>query len=191
MERSPSVARTTPLLWRPGAVWLFLVALMFPGCLVIRVTEQHIRLNKDGSGSAVLRLIDLRSDAQTDSGMFHDYGTMMGALDEERVKDFEGRDRRLTGDKFTVHGDTLIGEVTYQFSSLSAIDGLNVTDDRLFIIIAEGDEVVNTNGKVEPWGHTGTRIVWDRKATLLRYQIRQAFLPDSRSLAPYYLKYGS
>ncbi len=191
MERSPSVMRKAPPMRRPGALWLFLVALMFPGCLVVRITEQRIRLNKDGSGSAVLRLTDLRSDARTDSGAFRDYGTMMGALDQEKVKDFEGRERRLTGKRFMVHGDTLIAEVTYQFSSLGSIDGLNVTDDMLFIIVAEGDEVVKTNGKVESWGHTGTRIVWDRNATSLVYQIRQAFVPESYSLAPYYLKYGS
>lgn len=167
-----------------------LLSIIAAGCLLVRTTEHRIKINPDGTGEATLRLVDLRSDASTDSAAFHDYGVMMGGLKEEGERDLEGRSRKLTGKKFTVRGDTLTAELTYLFLSLSSVDGIRMVGDELFFVVGEGEVVVKTNGKIESWGPHGTRIVWKRDARQLMYQIRERKMPPSRSLAPFYTKYG-
>ena len=46
---------------------LLAVLVLLPGCILIRSTEHRISVNDDGTGEAVLRLIDLRSDEMADS----------------------------------------------------------------------------------------------------------------------------
>lgn len=63
--------------------------------------------------------------------------------------------------------------------------------DELFVVVSDGREIVRTNGSIQSWTKTSHRIVWPRNAKHLVYQIREKTLPESVSLAPLYLKFGS
>jgi len=52
-------------------------------------TEHRVNLHPDGSGEAVLRLIDIRSDETSDSLAERDCRIMMSSFEQEGVKDFE------------------------------------------------------------------------------------------------------
>jgi hypothetical protein len=168
---------------------LILVAIV-PGCIIVRTTEHWITLHKDGSGEALLRLVDLRSDGVTDSAVVRDYGIMMGDLEKNGYGDFEKSTRKVTGARFFVHGDTLGVDVRYTFRALAAVEGLRVTNDELYMIIPPGKEIVRTNGSVSESERNTERITWARNAEHLMYVVRERRLPPSVSLAPLYLKYG-
>ena len=167
-----------------------LLLFLAPGCIVVRTTEHLIKLNKDGSGEAVLRLVDLRSDGATDSAVVHDYGVLMGSLEKNGYRDFEQSGRKVTDARFYVHGDTLGVEIRYTFSSLAAVEGLRVTPDELYMTVADTREVVKTNGAVSTELKDMHRIAWPRDARRLMYVISEKQMPPSTSLASLYLKFG-
>jgi hypothetical protein len=165
-------------------------AAFLPACLLIRTTEHRIKLNDKGGGEALLRLVDLRSDAANDSILARDYAIMMASVQKEGVERFELGGRKVTSKRFYVSGDTLTAELAYTFPNLDQIEGLNVKPDELFFVIPETREIVKTNGKIESWANDAHRIVWPRDAKRLMYQVREKLLPRTMSLAPLYLKYG-
>ena len=166
------------------------LAVFLPACLQIRMTEHRIRLNDDGSGKAMMRLIDIRSDGPTDSALARDYSVMMASIQKEGVTEFEQGGRKVLSKRFYASGDTLTAEIIYTFPGLEQVEGLKVKEDELFVVVAEGREIVSTNGKVRSWVRGSQRIVWPRDAKRLVYQIHEKAMPKAVSLAPLYLKYG-
>jgi hypothetical protein len=166
------------------------LATFLPACLLIQTTEHRIKLNENGSGEATMRLIDIRSDAPTDSALARDYSVMMASVQKEGLTEFEQGGRKVLSKRFYASGDTLTAEINYTFPTLDQIEGLKVKKDELFVVVHEGREIVRTNGKVRSWVRGSQRIVWPRDAKRLMYQIREITLPKSVSLAPLYMKYG-
>ena len=159
---------------------------LLPGCLLVRITDHRIKINDDGSGDAVLRLIDIRSDGTTDSALVNDCERLRSSLGKAENVEFEREGRKVVDKRLYVEGDTLIGEISYKFPNLDGIYGLHVTRDKFFILVPEDREVLRSNGKIEPWTHNSTRIVWDSNAKRLMFQIREMNLPHSTSLARLY-----
>lgn len=173
-----------------GLAGAVLPALLLSGCLLIRTTEHRIKLNENGSGEAVMRLVDIRSDARSDSAMARDYSVMMASIQKEGVVEFEQGGRKVTAKQFFASGDTLSAEIAYTFPNLDQVEGLKVRKDELFVVVNEGREVVKTNGSVKSWIRGAQRIVWPRDAKRLMYQITEKSLPNSTSLAPLYQRFG-
>ena len=159
-----------------------------PGCILIRTTEHRITLNPDGTGEAVLRLIDLRSDETVDSLVYRDFTSMMSSFQQDAVRDFEQRGRTITAKRMFTRADTLIAEVAYTFTSLLAIDGLRVTEEELYVTVNENCEVVRTNGAVVAGEDGGQRITWKRNAPRLFFQIRERSFPPGTSLSRLFLE---
>ncbi len=171
--------------WRSLAAAL-LVAMAFGGCLTVRTTEHRIRLNSDGSGDALMRLVDIRSDAETDSGVTADLEGLIEILRDSSGGGFATPTRRITAQQVFVSGDTLVGELAYTFNDYGDLEGVRVNDDEIFVIVPPEKAVVKTNGKVHDTGDGGVRIVWDRDETRLMYEITERFIRPSLSLAPLY-----
>lgn len=180
---------TSPTLKRWSAVVAVSSLLVLSGCLVVGSSEQRITLNQDGSGEGVLRLIDIRSDATTDSAVGRDFEAMMSAFDQDVEKEFARDGRTVTAKRVVVRADTLVAELTYTFESLTALAGMRVTDDELYVIVGPEREIVRTNGKIRSDDHSGKQIVWDRGAQRLLYHIQEKTLPRSVSLASMYLQH--
>lgn len=173
--------------FRRGGV-LLLVSMLagLSGCILIRTTEHRISINDDGSGEAVLRLIDLRSDETADSLVRRDFRVMMSSFEREGIEDFSRRGRTVARKIMYAREDTLMAEISYTFESLDAVEGLHVTERELYVVVAGSRDVIRTNGRVEEWQDDARRIVWTRNARRLLFQIREKTLPPSVSLAPLY-----
>lgn len=165
---------------------LVAVLVALPGCILIRSTEHRISVNEDGTGEAVLRLIDLRSDEMADSLVQRDFRIMMSSYEKEGEKEFTRQGRTITAKKLFTRADTLYAEIGYTFANLQAIEGLHVTDTDIYVVVPVTRHVVRTNGQIEPWTGDAKRIVWKRDARRLLYQITENSLPASASLARYY-----
>ena len=166
-----------------------LLLLVLPGCLFVRTSEHIISLKANGSGEGIIHLIDIRSDARSDSLVRRDFDELMKAYGATRVGEFEQYGRKITAKRLRVRGDTLMAEITYTFSFLDAIDGLRATKDEIVLIFGPGREVVRTNGKTSRTENEGTRITWKRETERLVYEVREKQLPPSVSLAFLYRKY--
>ncbi len=171
----------------PAAVVLVLVlAVIIPGCILIRTTEHRITVNEDGSGEAVLRLIDLRSDEMADSLVQHDFRIMMSSYEKEGADQFSRQGRTITNKKLFTIADTLYAEIAYRFDQFAALEGMHVTEEEIYVVVPATRHVVRTNGKLQPWSNDAVRIVWKRDARRLLYQITENALPPSTSLARFY-----
>jgi len=165
---------------------LLLTVSIFHGCLLVRTTEHHVRLNADGSGEAILRLYDIRSDAQSDSGIASDVARLLVVANGKGVSLFEQNTRKLRGRQFMISGDTLSMEIDYTFSSYTAVEGLRVNADNLFLVVGPTMDILKTNGKVEDWMEDLRRIVWPRDATRLSYIIREHAPRKATSIVRWY-----
>jgi hypothetical protein len=175
--------------WGSGirlAMGLALLAAVVPGCLLVHSTEHHIRLNPDGSGEAILRLHNLRSDGATDSAIASDVARLLTAFNVSGTAMFEQNTRKIQGKQFMLEGDTLGVEIRYTFKSLEGVEGLRENADYLFLAVGPDNEIVRTNGKVEPWINDLRRIVWPREATHLSYVIRERTPRRSTSIVRWY-----
>ena len=168
---------------------VFIILLVVPGCLLVRTTEHIITLREDGSGEAVLHLIDIRSDASSDSLVMRDFNELMTVYGSKRIPEFEKYGRTVTAKRLRVRGDTLMAEITYAFLSTEAIDGLRVTRDEISFTFSEEREVLRTNGSTSRTDNQETRIVWPRDAKRLVYEVREKALPPSVSIVPLYRKH--
>lgn len=162
------------------------VLMIVPGCILIRTTEHRISVNEDGSGEAILRLVDLRSDELADSLVQRDFRIMMSSYEKEGAEQFSRQGRTITEKKLFTIADTLYAEIGYRFEQLAALEGMHVTDEEIYVVVPATRRVVRTNGKVQPWTSEAVRIVWKRDARRLLYQITENSLPPSTSLARFY-----
>jgi hypothetical protein len=163
-------------------------SLALSGCLFVRETEHRIKLNDEGGGEALVRLIDIRSDGTTDSSVTADLEDMLASFEGDVEKEFERRGRTLVGRKLVLEGDTLNAELKYTFGRLTAVEGLLVTAEELAIIVAEDREIVRTNGTVSAWHQNTQKIAWPRDARRLMYRVRERVVPPSVPLGPQYRK---
>jgi hypothetical protein len=159
-------------------------AAMWSGCLQVRTVEHRIKLNKDGTGEHMLRLLDIRSDGSTDSAVTHDFNVMMSSYEQGGGTEFNTGGRSLTYKKLYTRSDTLVAEVAYSFKDLAAIEGLRVKEDELFVVVGPTREIVRTNGKIKTDENDQHFIIWDRDTPRLYYVIREKEVPPSVSLAP-------
>lgn len=174
---------------RVVAAFALATLITLPGCILIRSTEHRISVNEDGTGEAVLRLIDLRSDETVDSLVQRDFRILLSSYEKEGEAEFSKHGRTITAKKLYTRADTLYAEVGYRFESLLAIEGLHVTDTELYIVVPPSRHVLRTNGSVQPWPGDAQRIVWKRDARRLLFQISENELPPSTSLARLYSAY--
>lgn len=174
--------------FRVSATLLVIGAMLMivPGCILIRTTEQRITVNEDGSGEAVLRLGDLRSDEMADSLVQRDFRIMMSSYEREGAEQFSRQGRTITEKKLYTIADTLYAEVGYRFEQLAALEGMHVTNEEIYVVVPATRHVTRTNGKVQTWTGDAVRIVWKRDARRLLYQITENSLPPSTSLARFY-----
>ncbi len=164
----------------------FVLPLFLSGCVLVRTTEHRIIINNDGSGEALLRFIDIRSDEQVDSLFQKDFNQLMMAYTSFGVEEFERGGKKITSKQFVVHGDTLILEIAYTFPRIESIDGLRISKDGFVMGVSSSREVVKTNGSVSKVKPLLQQIEWDLDARRLMYIIREKAMPPSRSLAGLY-----
>jgi hypothetical protein len=165
---------------------MLLAPLLLDGCLFVRETEHRIKLNDEGGGEAMVRLVDIRSDGETDSAVTADMNDLLASFQGEVLKEFERKGRKLVGKRLTVQGDTLNAEFQYTFGSLASVEGLMVSAQELAIIVSEEREIVRTNGSVQAWHRNATKISWPRDAERLMYRVRERVVPSSVLLGPKY-----
>jgi hypothetical protein len=166
-----------------------IASLIMPGCLLVRITEHRITVNNNGSGEAVMRLTDIRSDGSSDSARVRDFGIMMASAEYDGAKEFERLGRKVTAKQFLVSGDTLSAEISYTFPTLESIEGLKIEEDEMFVVVPEGREIVRTNGRIQSGARHTQRIVWPKDIRRLTYVIREREARRGTSLSAYYLAY--
>ena len=160
-----------------------------PGCLVVRTTEHIVTVHEDRTGEGIVHLIDIRSDAISDSLVRRDFDELLKLYSADKFEEFEKYGRRITGKQLRVRGDTLMAEITYSFRTLDAVEGLRISKEGMFLVFGPDRVVTKTNGKMGQTDKQETSITWDINARRLVYEVSEKRLPPSKSLAALYRRY--
>lgn len=170
-----------------GLAGLLVVAILgFHGCITVSAVEHRIKVNPDGSGIAVIKFLDFRSDAVNDSAYTEDLNQLLDILGQERIEEFEKGGKKILKKELYLSRDSLSLRVEYEFRSLQSIDGIRVSADKIFFVVDESRRVVSTNGEIENQNGGGKRMVWKAGARYFSYLIEDAVSPQGRSLSQAY-----
>lgn len=165
---------------------LVVLILGFHGCITVSAVEHRIKVNPDGSGIAVIKFLDFRSDAVNDSAYTEDLNQLLDILGQERIEEFEKGGKKILKKELYLSRDSLSLRVEYEFRSLQSIDGIRVSADKIFFVVDESRRVVSTNGEIENQNGSSKRMVWKAGARYFSYLIEDADPPQGRSLSQAY-----
>lgn len=178
---------------------LVVLSLALSGCLGYEKKEYRFTLNPDGSGSGVIRYVNIVSidenagseDAKDVS--FKDFATLIS--DHLEGTEFENNhpNLKVTEKKLYEEDSVLVAEVRFTFASIDSIGFLRRPQcdccPILYFNTSEtGNEtIVKTNGKLVEGVASSPFVEWDGKTKEFTFQTTaQSDLSGTRSMADYY-----
>jgi hypothetical protein len=170
---------------------LILFALQLTGCIVFKSVSYEVTVNSDGTGTALVIIEDINTDATTKETIDNDVKSILehGLKSQAFVDDMKSEGKIIKSRNVIVEKEKLIAIVGYEFSDISKVEGMQFDDPYFYLTIPASDSIISTNGQVTKTTEY-QRIVWDKSITTLKFKMYSddTNREDLKSLAPYYLK---
>jgi hypothetical protein len=174
---------------------LYLVSLLLitqvTGCIVFHSVSYEVNVNEDGTGTALLTIEDINTDATTKEIIDEDVKSILehGLKSQQFVDDLKSEGKQIISRKVVVENEKLNAIVSYEFSEISRVEGLQFDNPYYYLTIPVEDSIISTNGQITRTAEY-QRIVWDKSIKILKFKM---FSDNTNregltSLAPYYLK---
>jgi dGTP triphosphohydrolase len=161
------------------------------GCIVFHSVSYEVNVNEDGTGTALLTIEDINTDATTKETIDEDVKSILehGLKSQQFVDDLKSEGKQIISRKVVVENEKLNAIVSYEFSEISRVEGLQFDNPYYYLTIPVEDSIISTNGQVTKTVEY-QRIVWDKSIKTLKFKM---FSDNTNregltSLAPYYLK---
>jgi len=174
-------------------LYLFSLILLtqLTGCIVFNTVSYEVTINEDGTGTALVVIEDLKTDATTKESLDQDVKSILeyGLKSQDFIKDREGEGKKVTNRNLVVEKGKLNAILRYDFDDVSKVEGMQFDDPYYYLTISPEDSIISTNGQITKTKEY-KRIVWDKSMTSLKFKM---YSDDTsreglQSLAPYYLK---
>ena len=175
---------------------LFYLTLLFlitqvTGCIVFHSVSYEVNVNEDGTGTALLTIEDLNTDATTKEMTDEDVKSILeyGLKSSEFVDGMKAEGKTITSRNVMVEREKLNAIIHYEFSDISTVEGMQFDDPYYYLTIPVEDSIISTNGQITKTPEY-QRIVWDKSIKTLKFKM---FSDDTSregltSIAPYFLK---
>jgi dGTP triphosphohydrolase len=161
------------------------------GCIVFHSVSYEVNVNEDGTGTALLTIEDINTDAVTKEAVDEDVKSILehGLKSQAFVDDMKAEGKIITSRNVVVENEKLNAIVSYEFSEFSRVEGLQFDDPYYYLTVPAEDSIISTNGQITKTSEY-KRIVWDKSIKTLKFKM---YSDDTNregltSLAPYYLK---
>lgn len=166
-----------------------IMILSTPACLVFNKVSYEIKLNDDKSGSAIVYITDITSDATDNEAFAQDTAGLFTQMlkSEEFIKEMKNEGRYITSRKLILNGNNLDAEVKYDFHNIIGIENIEYEDGFYYLTVDLADSVISTNGQVIN-SKTYKRILWDDKQKVLKFEMFSVETDAYRKLGSYYKK---
>jgi len=150
---------------------LFLLALLFQGCLVFKTVSYKIHLNDANSGTVNMDFKDIRSDAADVSQLEQDKKQLFQdiAKSDEFISQMKAEGRNILSRNLYVADDKLNGSVEYSFKDISSVENLAYQEPFYYVTFGLEDSIISTNGEII-LSDDYKRIVWDNSITTLEFE---------------------
>lgn len=161
------------------------------GCIVFNSVSYEVTINEDGTGSSLVMIEDLKTDATTKESLDEDIKSILqyGLKSADFVKDREGEGKKITSRNLVVEKGKLNAIVRYNFDDVSKVEGMQFDEPYYYLTVQPEDSIISTNGLVTKTAEY-QRIVWDKSITTLKFKMYSDNTSKEglKSLVPYYLK---
>jgi hypothetical protein len=154
---------------------LILLVVLMQGCLVFNTVSYEVNLNDEKSGTVMIQVSDIRSDAINTSVLEEDKKQLFQELlkSDEFVKQMSEEGKYILDRKLFISEGKLNGTIKYSFDDVSKVEGIVYQEPFYFITIPLEDSIVSTNGEVIiSEGHK--RIMWDNSIKTLKFEMFSA-----------------
>jgi hypothetical protein len=176
-------------------IFIYLLTLILltqlTGCIVFNTVSYEVTVNEDGTGTALVFIEDLKTDATNQESLNQDVKSVLdyGLKSQDFIKDREGEGKKVTNRNLVVEKGKLNAIVRYDFDDVSKVEGMQFDDPYYYLTVSHEDSIVSTNGQITKTKEY-KRIIWDKSMTSLKFKM---YSDDTnkeglQSLASYYLK---
>jgi hypothetical protein len=161
------------------------------GCIVFYSVSYEVNINDDGTGTALVTIEDLNTDATTKEMIDEDVKSILeyGLKSTEFVDGMNAEGKKIVSRNLFVEKEKLNALISYEFDEISKVEGMQFDDPYYYLTIPPEDSIISTNGQITRTNEY-KRIVWDKSIKTLKFKM---FSDDTNkegltSLAPYYQK---
>lgn len=170
---------------------LILLVFQFSGCIVFHSVSYEVNVNDDGTGTALVTIEDLNTDAATKEMIDEDVKSILeyGLKSSEFADGMNAEGKKIVSRNLFVEKEKLNAMISYEFNDISKVEGMQFDDPYYYLTIPPEDSILSTNGQITRTNEY-KRIVWDKSIKSLKFKM---YSDDTSrdgltSLAPYYLK---
>lgn len=172
-------------------VFLIAAIAQFTGCIVFNNVSYEVTLNEDGTGTALLTIEDINTDATTKDTIDEDVKSILehGLKSQQFVEDMKSEGKKITLRDVVIENEKLNAMVNYEFDDITRVEGMQFEDPYYYLTIPVDDSIISTNGQVTKTAEY-QRILWDKSVGVLKFKM---FSDDTNregltSLAKFYKK---
>ena len=169
----------------------FILISQLTGCIVFHSVSYEVSVNEDGTGTALVTIDDLNTDATTKDMIDEDVKSILeyGLKSSEFVDGMKAEGKTITSRNVMVEREKLNAIIHYEFSDISTVEGMLFDDPYYYLTIPVEDSIISTNGQITKTPEY-QRIVWDKSIKTLKFKMfsDETSREGLTSLAPYFLK---
>jgi hypothetical protein len=156
-----------------------LLLIQLTGCIVFHSVSYEVNVNDDGTGTALVTIEDINSDATTKENLDEDVKSILeyGLKSQEFVNDQKTEGKNITTRNLVVERGKLNAIVRYEFSDISKVEGIQFDAPYYYLTMPAEDSIISTNGQVTV-SKDYKRIVWDNSIKVLKFKM---FVADTES----------
>lgn len=142
------------------------------GCLIFHSVSYEIMPGKDGGGSAVVTIEDIRSDAMNSKELGMDKENLFEFIysSDDFVTQMKDEGKSITSRKLFVKGDKLDGKISFTFDDIELVEGIVYENPFYFLTIPPEDSIISTNGEIVV-SEQHKRIMWDNSIKVLKFKM--------------------
>jgi len=172
-------------------VFLTIIITQLTGCIIFHSVSYDININDDGTGTALVTIEDINTDATTKESIDEDVKSILeyGLKSQDFVEDQKSDGKKITSRNVMVEREKLNAIIRYEFDDISKVEGMQFDDPYYYLTIPAEDSIISTNGQVTRTAEY-QRIIWDKSIKTLKFKMYSDDTSSEglKSLAPYYLK---
>ena len=172
-------------------VFLVIILTQFTGCIIFNNVSYEVSMNDDGTGSVLVTIEDINSDATTKEDLDADVKNVLdyGYKSTDFIDDMNKDGKKITMRNLVVENGKLNAIGRYDFDDISKVEGMQYDDPYFYLTIPPDDSIMSTNGQITRTKEY-QRIIWDKSMKTLKFRM---YSDDTNkkgltSLAPYFLK---
>jgi hypothetical protein len=149
----------------------------------------EIKPNGNGSGTAVLTIEDINSDALDATELNEDKKNLFDFMykSDDFIEQMKDEGKKINSREFFIEDGKLNGIIKFSFDDIELVEGIIYEEPFYYLTLAVEDSIISTNGEVIV-SDEYKRIMWDNTVKVLKFKIFSDEVNNDRliSMAQYY-----